>query len=125
MKPTLHVPGVDPARIVCETVSGWDRVRIDGVCVASIADDKAPAFGWNNACQCTLDGVAVMNAAIDHWRATGRLFPEPKVGPVACVCGHEAEVGVVQVYCHGSMCHLSANNITEWNTIQAALKEKK
>jgi len=129
-KPALSVPGIDPARIECEEDGGWQRVRVDRICVASIVERSVPAFGFVDNLNCTKDRLAVMVAAFDHWRATGRLFPEPPPEPVECVCGILAKAGTTPddrtfVICKSPTCYLRANTVEQWNVMQAALKAAK
>lgn len=128
-KPTLNVPGVDPAKIECREDARCSRVYLDGSNIATL-DSDGPLFDgcWDRGDVFRRDSIAVMNAAIDHWRATGRLFPEPKVEPVDCVCGSKVSDGPLAVVCNGcelGRCFLRANTVAEWNVIQAALKAAK
>lgn len=126
-KPALSVPGIDPARIECEEDGGWQRVRVDRICVASIDERSVPAFGFVDNLNCTKDRLAVMVAAFDHWRATGRLFPEPPPEPVECVCGGKGKLQIdgEVVFCGDVSCRLAANTVAEWSVMQAALKAAK
>lgn len=127
--PTLHVEGVDPTRIECRTDQNGERqaVLFDRVSVATLWKSGSVEFDgiWNNVEDRTV-AHKVMNACIDHWRLTGRLFPEAKVEPVACVCGAKPWVGTPRgVYCESGLCCLRANTVAQWNIIQAALKGAK
>lgn len=127
-KATLSVPGVDPADIECRTdTEGVQRVKFRDRTV-SFLGPEGPWFdgNWIDA-KIRSDCQKVMNACIDNWRATGRLFPEPLPEPVACVCGGKAAVSQSggDVWCANNCCQLGANNVADWNIIQAALKAKK
>ena len=127
-KPTLNVPGVDPADIECHTSPDGRRwVTFKDRQVAFLNSD-GPSFDGNwTTDSIRADCQKVMNACIDHWRATGRLFPEPPPKPVDCVCGGEAAVSDVHggVWCRTSNCELSANTVDQWNIIQSALQVAK
>lgn len=126
MKPTLHVPGVDPARIKCYVDGKVQRVWLDSAWVACLEEAGIEFNSGDDPAS-----RAVMNATIDHWRATGRLFPEPTPEPVECVCGGKpklcssVDLPVAFVVCIGVSCNLRANTVAQWNTIQAALKAAK
>ena len=128
---TLHVEGVDPTRIECMNhPGGIQTVKLKGgstwARVAYVNPNTGVVFDGSWHDDFRADAQAVMNAAIDHWRLTGRLFPEPKVEPVACVCGAKPWVGTPSgVYCESGLCCLRANTVAQWNIIQAALKGAK
>lgn len=123
-KPTLNVPGIDPARIECLENDGRQEVRIvNGGWVAALGlTGVSFSTRHDNAC-CKV----AMIAAFDHWRATGRLFPEPPPEPVECVCGGKAKVRIDGefMFCSTVSCHLRANTVEQWNIMQAALKAAK
>jgi len=130
-KPVLSVPGIDPARIECYADSRVQMVRLDELRIAVI-DQNGPVFDgcWDRGDVFRRDAISVMNACIDHWRATGRLFPEPPPEPVECVCGILAKAGTTPddrtfVICKSPTCYLRANTVEQWNTMQAALKAAK
>lgn len=124
-KPVLNVPGIDPARIECSEEDGAQRVRLDGGLVARIVNN---CVVFDATCD---DESAVMNAAIDHWRATGRLFPEPKPEPkpepVDCVCGGKGKLRIDGefVFCSELRCKWCAPDVASWNLAMAALKAAK
>lgn len=130
-EPTLNVPGIDPARIECCTgKDGRQVVNAMGYPVASLTLNGEVAFYANYSDSIRENCKKVMNAAIDHWRATGRLFPEPSPEPVECVCGILAKAGTTPddrtfVICKSPACYLRANTVEQWNTMQAALKAAK
>lgn len=133
MKPTLNVQGVDPARIECRTEpNGVQSIDLDNLrCAWMSSKGRAWFDGSRHPEHVASNAEAVMNAAIDHWRATGRLFPEPTPEPVECVCGGKpklcssVDLPVAFVVCIGVSCNLRANTVAQWNTIQAALKAAK
>lgn len=91
----LKVGGIDPKRITCEVYKdGVSHVYLDGDYVIARLDDHGPVFDGSWAGDFRRDAQAVMNAAIDEWRASGgkRLWPEPPPEPVDCVCGGKARI---------------------------------
>lgn len=126
----LKVEGIDPARITCEVDQhGVCRVVLDGDCVIARLGDHGPWFDgrWMGD-DFRRDTIAVMNACIDEWRASGgtRLWPEPLPEPVDCVCGTKALHGKKgPVVCDRKGCYFAANTVAEWNAIQDMLKKMK
>lgn len=129
----LTIPGVDPSRIKCKVDQyGVHRVHLDDWMIVRLHED-GPLFDGSWSCSSSnfrRDAIAVMNACIDEWRASGgkRLWPEPPPPqPVDCVCGARAylygEGGYVE--CERDGCRLGANNVAEWNPMQDALKKLK
>lgn len=127
-KPTLNVPGVDPADIECHALpDGRQWVTFKDRQVAFL-NSNGPLFDGNWITDSIRDDFQkVMNACIDYWRATGRLFPEPTPQPVGCVCGGNGKLRIDgrYVFCTATPCHLGANTVDQWNIIQAALKSAK
>lgn len=125
----LTVLGIDPKRITCEVgEDGVSRVYLGGVLTAWLGDHGTGFEGNWLSDDFRRDAQAVMNAAIDEWRASGgkRLWPEsPPPEPVDCVCGAKVRDYEDAVYCERGCCSLTANNVIEWNAIQAALKKMK
>jgi len=121
-KPTLNVPGIHPSRIECEEKGGVQTVKVVRMGWIAKLDPIGVTF-----CFADDDGKAVMNAAIDHWRATGRLFPEPLPEPVECVCGGKGKLRIdgEVVFCGEVRCRLAANTVEQWSIMQAALKAAK
>ena len=135
----LKVEGVNPDRIKCETHdSGYQAVKLDGCEVAVLATGGAAFNCWFSKnrherirFRRRSEQEAVMNAAIDEWRASGgtRLWPEPPQEPVDCVCGWKSrlisDTDRHVFVCDRVGCIYAAYSVDEWNAIQATLKAMK
>lgn len=129
----LKVEGIEPSRIQCRIEDGVHLVRLGGCYIARLEVNGNVDFYGSWGDEIRRDAHAVVNAAIDEWRASGgkRLWPEPPREPVQCVCGGAPMIGTdtsmlySMVVCSRASCHLRANTVEEWNPMQDTLKKLK